>query len=231
MNVVICDDHRLFSDALATVLSARAWTIVSCAVDPAHAVAAISQTRVDACLMDLSFPAGNTGLDGIVSVHEASPDTKVVVLTASSDPQLIIQAVQSGADAIVFKDDDIDHIIDVVERTRGDSASQLSVAPPRARDPEPAAATEARREVNELGRFLTKREHEVLEHIVRGESSKYLAQQMDISYSTARTHIQNILAKLGVHSRLEALVFAVEHGLCSPGPDTGVQTNLGDPPE
>jgi two-component system nitrate/nitrite response regulator NarL len=231
MNVVICDDHRLFSDALATVLAARAWTIVSCAVDPAHAVAAITQTRVDACLMDLSFPEGNTGLAGIVSVHEASPDTKVVVLTASSDPQLIIQAVQSGADAIVFKDDDIDHIMDVVERTRDDSARPLSVAPSRAEDPKSTSDTEARREVNELGRFLTKRELEVLEHIVRGESSKYLAKQMNISYSTARTHIQNILAKLGVHSRLEALVFAVEHDLCLPGPDTGVQTKLGDPPE
>jgi DNA-binding NarL/FixJ family response regulator len=231
VNVVICDDHRLFSDALATVLAARAWTIVSCAVDPAHAVAAVAQTRVDACLMDLSFPEGNTGLDGIVSVHEASPDTKVVVLTASSDPQLIVRAVQLGADAIVFKDDDIDHIMDVVERTKGDSASQLSVAPSRAEEGASTSAIEARRDVNELGRFLTRREHEVLEHIVRGESSTYLAQQMNISYSTARTHIQNILAKLGVHSRLEALVFAVEHGLCSPGPDTGVQTKLGDPPE
>jgi DNA-binding NarL/FixJ family response regulator len=231
VNVVICDDHRLFSDALATVLAARAWTIVGCAVDPAHAVATVSQTHVDACLMDLSFPAGNIGLQGIVSVHEASPDTKVVVLTASSDPQLIIQAVQSGADAIVFKDDDIDHIMDVVERTKGDSASQLAAAPARADDAKSTSTIEARRDVDELGRFLTRREHEVLEHIVRGESSKYLAQQMNISYSTARTHIQNILAKLGVHSRLEALVFAVEHGLCSPGPHTGVQTTLGDPPD
>jgi two-component system nitrate/nitrite response regulator NarL len=230
VNVVICDDHRLFSDALATVLTARSWT-VSCAVDPAHAVATVSETHVDACLMDLSFPGGNTGLDGIVSVHQASPDTKVVVLTASSDPQLIIQAVQSGADAIVFKDDDIDHIMDVVERTRGDSSRHLAVAPSRAEHAAATCATEARRDVSELGRFLTKREHEVLEHIVRGESSKYLAQQMNISYSTARTHIQNILAKLGVHSRLEALVFAVEHDLCSPAPDTGVQTRIGDPSE
>jgi DNA-binding NarL/FixJ family response regulator len=231
MNVVICDDHRLFSDALATVLAARAWTIVGCAVDPAHAVATVSQTHVDACLMDLSFPGGNTGLEGIVSVHEASPDTKVVVLTASSDPQLIIQAVQSGADAIVFKDDDIDHIMDVVERTREDPARQTTVAPARREHAASTSTLDARRDVNELGRFLTKREHEVLEHIVRGESSKYLAQQMNISYSTARTHIQNILAKLGVHSRLEALVFAVEHGLCTARPDSGVQTELGTPPE
>jgi two-component system nitrate/nitrite response regulator NarL len=228
VNVVICDDHRLFTDALATVLAARAWTIVSCAVDPAHAVAAIAQTRVDACLMDLSFPEGNIGLEGIVSVHEASPDTKVVVLTASSDPQLIIRAVQSGADAIVFKDDELDHIVNVVERTQHDAVTRPSVAPPRVADPEPTppSATATGREIDQLGRFLTKREHEVLEHIVRGESGRYLADQMNISYSTARTHIQNILAKLGVHSRLEALAFAVEHDLCRPASNTGVQTKL-----
>ena len=81
MNVVICDDHRLFSDALARVLSARAWNIVDCAIDPAHAVAAVARGHVDACLMDLSFPDGDTGIEGIVSIHQASPDTRVVVLT------------------------------------------------------------------------------------------------------------------------------------------------------
>ena len=224
MNVVICDDHRLFSDALATVLAARAWTIVSCAVDPAHAVAAIAQTHVDACLMDLSFPEGNTGLEGIVSVHEASPHTKVVVLTASSDPQLIMQAVKSGADAIVFKNDDIDHIVDIVERSEHGSFIRPSIAPSRVANPRISAEREARREADDLGRFLTRREREVLEHMVRGESGRYLARQMNISYSTARTHIQNILAKLGVHSRLEAVAFAVEHDLRRPEPDTGVQT-------
>jgi DNA-binding NarL/FixJ family response regulator len=218
VNVVICDDHRLFSDALASLLEARSWTIVGCAVDPAHAVAAVAGTRVDACLMDLSFPEGNTGLDGIASVHQASPDTKVVVLTASSDPQLIMQAVQFGADAIVFKDDDIDHIMDVVERTRSDAASVPSATRREARRvPAPVAQAEARATIDELGRFLTDRELEVLEHLVHGESGKHLARQMGIAYSTARTHIQNILAKLGVHSRLEAVAFAVEHDLFGRG--------------
>jgi DNA-binding NarL/FixJ family response regulator len=226
MNVVICDDHRLFSDALATVLAARAWTIVSCAVNPAHAVAAIAEHDVDACLMDLSFPEGNLGLEGIVSVHETSPKTKVVVLTASSDSQLIVRAVQSGADAIVFKDDEIDHIVDVVERTERDSRRRPPIAPNRDRDPGSVSALQGRRDGDDLGRFLTKREREVLERMARGESGRALADHMNISYSTARTHIQNILAKLGVHSRLEALAFAVEHDLCRPGPDLGVQPRL-----
>jgi DNA-binding NarL/FixJ family response regulator len=214
MNVVLCDQQRLFSDALATVLTGRGWNVVSAAGDPARAVAAVSSEHVDLCFMELSFPEGNSGIEGIAALRVVSPDTKVVVLTASSDPQLIVLAVEAGADAVLFKDDNINHIMNVAECTQHAGGTRPTVAPRPVAAPEPSTASEARRDVNELSRFLTKREHEVLEHLVLGESGKYLARQMNISYSTARTHVQNILAKLGVHSRLEAVAFAVEHGLC-----------------
>jgi two-component system nitrate/nitrite response regulator NarL len=223
MNVVICDDHRLFSDALASVLSARSWRIASCAIDPAHAVAAVAREHVDACLMDLTFPDGNTGLNGILSVHEASPATRVVVLTATSDPQLIMRAMEFGADAIVFKDDDIGHIVEVVE---GEQGTMLRSRSAPLHDANSTGLHRSARDVDDLGRFLTDRERDVLARLVRGESGKQLARHMGIAYSTARTHIQNILAKLGVHSRLEAVAFAVEHGLCDTGPGTSVQTRF-----
>jgi two-component system nitrate/nitrite response regulator NarL len=217
VNVVICDDHRLFSEALATVLTARNWSIVACAEHPEHAVAAAAEHHVDACLMDLSVPDGYSGVAGVASVRKASPRTKVVVLTASTDPQLIVDAVRSGAHAVAFKDDDIDRIIDLVEL-----ASSGTVDPPleATRPARPAAVPTdfARHEAHDLAHFLTPREHEVLERMVRGESGRHLARQMNISYSTSRTHIQNILAKLGVHSRLEAIAFAIEHELCRPRP-------------
>jgi two-component system nitrate/nitrite response regulator NarL len=224
VNVVICDDHRLFSDALATVLTARDWSIVACAINPAHAVAAITEHHVDTCLMDLSFPDGDSGLAGITAVRQASPHTKVVVLTATSDPQLIVRAVESGAHAIAFKDDDIDHIIDIVERTR-DGSIDLPVGRTRV-VVEPAVPADAarrgrerEREAQDLVRFLTTREREVLERMVRGESGRDLARRMNVSYSTTRTHIQNILAKLGVHSQLEAIALAIQHGLGGPWAD------------
>jgi two-component system, NarL family, nitrate/nitrite response regulator NarL len=212
MNVVICDDHRLFSDALAKVLTARSWNIITCAVDPAHAVAAVAREPAEACLMDLTFPNGDTGIEGIESVHAASPNTRVIVLTATSDPNLIMRAVEAGADAILFKDDDIDHIVDVVER--GDhemSHSALKYAEKASPHAGPANGAD------DLARFLTDREREVLDRLAHGESGKQLARNMGIAYSTARTHIQSVLAKLGVHSRLEAVAFAVENGL-SPTP-------------
>jgi two-component system nitrate/nitrite response regulator NarL len=212
MNVVICDDHRLFTDALARVLSARDWHVVACAIDPAQAVAAVATEQVDTCLMDLTFANGDSGIEGISAVHTASADTKVVVLTASRDPLLIMRAVDAGADAIVFKDDDIDHIVEVAERGAPEANGQ-ALAKARHRDArESAAAASASADGDDLFRFLTDRECEVLDRLVHGESSKQVALHMGIAYSTARTHIQNILAKLGVHSRLEAVALAVEHG-------------------
>ena len=225
MNVVICDDHRLFTDALARVLSAREWNVVACAVDPAHAVAAVATEQVDTCLMDLTFADGDTGIQGITAIHTASSDTKVVVLTASRDPLLIMRAVDAGADAVVFKDDDIDHIVDVAERDVPESTTQ-QLARVRRRDAREAAAASNGSSADDLARFLTDREREVLARLVHGESSKQVARHMGIAYSTARTHIQNILGKLGVHSRLEAVAFAVEHGLSVPARPTanGPQT-------
>jgi two-component system nitrate/nitrite response regulator NarL len=215
MNVVICDDHRLFTDALARVLSAREWNVVACAVDPAHAVAAVATEQVDTCLMDLTFADGDSGIQGISAIHTASCETKVVVLTASRDPLLIMQAVDAGADAVVFKDDDIDHIVDVAERDAPEPAAH-QLARMRRRDAREAVAASTPSPADDLARFLTDREREVLDRLVHGESSKQVALHMGIAYSTARTHVQNVLAKLGVHSRLEAVAFAVEHHLCVP---------------
>jgi two-component system nitrate/nitrite response regulator NarL len=217
MNVVICDDHRLFTDALARVLTARDWHVVACAVDPAQAVAAVATEHVDTCLMDLTFANGDSGIQGITAIHAASSDTKVVVLTASRDPELIMRAVDAGADAIVFKDDDLDHIVAVAERGIGETHRHQVVKARRRDAREPAGSVNALRG-DDLARFLTDREREVLNRLIQGESSKQVALHMGIAYSTARTHIQNILEKLGVHSRLEAVAFAVEHRLHVPAP-------------
>jgi two-component system nitrate/nitrite response regulator NarL len=208
MNILICDDHRLFGDALSMVLSARSWSVVGVANDPAKALAMVATTHVDTCLMDLNFPQGATGIEGIVSIRETSPDTRVIVLTASSDPQLIMRAVKSGADAIVFKDDELDHIVDVVARThRSGGAPEPQVASP----PAPPARAE-----HDPSAFLTTREREVLQRLVDGKTGKDLARSMGVAYSTARTHVQNVLMKLGVHSQLEAVAYAIEHNLCEP---------------
>ncbi len=205
MKVVLCDQQKLFSDAFAMALEDCGWSVVSIATDPAQAVAVVSSEHVDACIMELAFPEGNTGIAGIEAIRDASLDTKVVVLTASTDPTLIVTAVEAGADAITFKDDDIDHIVDVV------SSAVLGSFTDSPRCPTPPSTV---CHADPLARFLTTREYEVLQHLVRGQNAKQLARELNIAYSTARTHIQNILMKLGVHTRLEAVAFAITHDLC-----------------
>jgi two-component system nitrate/nitrite response regulator NarL len=204
MDILICDDHRIFGDALTMVLTARSWRVVGVASDPAHAVEVVSRTNVDTCLMDLNFPEGTTGLQGIASIRATSPDTRVVVLTASNDPVLIMQAVQSGADAIVFKDDELDHIVEVVERTHASHGSPSRFA--RSSSAPQTIGTNS----------LTEREREVLQGLVDGKRGKELARHLGVAYSTVRSHVQNVLMKLGVHSQLEAVSYAIEQNLCEP---------------
>ena len=207
VRIAICDDHRLFVDALAMVLRGRGWEIM-CAGQPCDVVSIVRETDVDVCLMDLLFPDGMLGLDAISQVREASPHTQVVVLTGMSDAKTLAKAVASGAAGIAFKDDDIDQIVKVVERVcEGEAVSRRPT-------PTPSARTESRsHSAGGLGYFLTPRECETLERLARGETGPQLAKNMAISTATARTHVQNVLTKLGVHSRLEAVAFAVANDL------------------
>lgn len=207
LRIAICDDHRLFVDALAMVLRGRGWEIM-CADQPCDVVSIVHETDVDVCLMDLHFPDGMLGLDGISQVRAASPRTQVVVLTAMSDAKTLAKAVASGAAGIAFKDDDIDQIVEVVERVcEGEAVSRRPT-------PRLSPRTDSRsKAAGGLGYFLTPRECETLERLARGETGPQLAKNMAISSATARTHVQNVLTKLGVHSRLEAVAFAVTHHL------------------
>lgn len=213
IRVVICDDHRLFVDALAAVLTSRGCEVVARTLQPDQAVAAVLANQVDVCVMDLSFPssAGCDGLEGTRRVVATSPSTRVVMLTGSADSSIALPVIDAGARGFARKDDDLDRIVQTIKQVH---AGEIVTGSATARRPWPA--TNGRRPSNQgqnLARFLTSREREVLERLVRGESTATLARAMEVSYHTARTHIQNVLAKLGVHSKLEAVAFAVNHSV------------------
>jgi two-component system, NarL family, nitrate/nitrite response regulator NarL len=216
IRVVICDDHRLFVDALAVVLAARGCEIVGKALHPDQAVEAVSSGHADICVMDMSFPNSPDcdGLEGIRRIAAASPSTRVVLLTGSADSSVAGPAIEAGARGFARKDDDLDRIVQTIKQVHAGETvganltTRRSWASPNGRRPNHTPA-------QNLARFLTSREREVLERLVRGESTATLARGMDVSYHTARTHIQNVLAKLGVHSKLEAVAFAVNHSVVS----------------
>lgn len=199
MNVVLCDDHTLLLDALGQALSRRGIAVVAAVDTLAEAERAIARYRPDACLLDLSFPEGS-GLEAVAALRAAHPATKVVILSGSTNRSVVTAAIRGGVDGFIGKDRPVDEVVHILQRAvDGDVAIapellRRSFAPSRPED-DPLWMVQ----------FLTRREWEVSRCIVDGLATDDIAQRLGIRRSTARTHVQHLLTKLGVHSRLQAM--------------------------
>ncbi|MGH2767890.1 MAG: response regulator transcription factor [Actinomycetota bacterium] len=209
MKIVLCDDHLLFLEALAGVLESRGFRVIASVLHPDDAVAWVRSQQVDICVMDFKFPSGD-GLEGARRVIAASPTTRVVMLSGYCERTQIAEALAAGVAGLALKNDEMERIIKVLERVH---AGEMVFTASALRDAVGFLRRRRGTPEENLARFLTAREAEVLIRLVRGESSASMARELRISYATARTHVQNILTKLGVHSRLEALAFAVRNSL------------------
>jgi two-component system, NarL family, nitrate/nitrite response regulator NarL len=204
MRLIVCDDHRLLLDALGMALSSSGHTVVATATDPDEAVEAAREHQPDACLLDINFPHAN-GLNAIGRIHEVSPATKVVILSGSSTRNLVADAIAEGAQGFVGKEKPVGVIVAALEMAvQGQLAVDLlllqEVLRP-ARNDDPLW----------MLKFLTEREWEVMRCIMDGLSTEQIAGQLRVQRSTARTHVQNLLTKLGVHSRLQAAALMAAH--------------------
>jgi two-component system nitrate/nitrite response regulator NarL len=203
VHLLLCDDHLLFIEILQPALEALGHTVdVATSVDAALATAA--RRRPDVCLLDLRFPR-ESGVEGVRRLRAQDPDLKIVVLSAVNDPAELSEAVAAGAVGLAYKMRPLEETVRTIERVhRGEAVVDVAVLHGLV---EPRQESAAER----LARFLTTREREVLRLLVQGRSTKELAIAMGVSQSTIRTHIQSMLWKLGVHSRIEAVAFAVRH--------------------
>jgi len=205
MRLLLCDDHRMLVDALSIALTDNGHTVVATALDPDEAVEAAREHQPDACLLDVNFPQGN-GLSAIRRIREVSVDTKVVILSGSLSRGVVADAIAQGAAGFVGKEKPIGAIIEALELAR---QGQLAVDPlalqdalrPRSQDDDPLWVL----------KFVTEREWDVLRCIMDGLSTQEMADQLGVHRSTARTHVQNLLNKLGVHSRLQAAALMTAH--------------------
>jgi DNA-binding NarL/FixJ family response regulator len=210
--VLVVDDHEMFSEALAMLLTRQPDVVlVGSARDAEEAMRLIDVDEIepDVVLMDLDLP----GIDGIQAtrrIREMSPDAKVVVLTAMQDPEIIADALAAGACGYVPKTRAVDELMDIVRRA---AAGEL-VMPERDLAPVIEQLRNGRAPQGErLLRRLTPRESEILRTLAAGETTSQVAEQLGISALTVQSHVKNILAKLGVHSKIEAVTLAWRHGL------------------
>jgi DNA-binding NarL/FixJ family response regulator len=207
MRVLVCDDHAVFAESLALVLNEHGCEVVGVTHTPEQALSVLEKVKVDVCVLDVSYPAGSV-LDHLGRLRAVAPDAGLVLLSGLVDAQLVGAAVAEGVRGFAHKGQHVAEIVDTVRRVHaGEMVVEPRLLVSAAVRPPP------RSEAHRLARFLTPREQEVLCRLVRGEDTGGLATAMGVTRATARSHIQSVLTKLGVHSRLEAATIAVRYGL------------------
>jgi two-component system nitrate/nitrite response regulator NarL len=219
MRMLIVDDHPLFVDAIRPYLERLGATEVLVAHTGADAIAMVRSEPVDAALVDIGLP-DRSGLSVGREIHDIAPQTRLVALTAVKDASVASQALALGFLAFVPKDASLDEF----ERTMS-SVLGGEVVPPSRLLTRGSRNGHGNGNGMRPGDHLTPREREVLTMLVDGASGRRIAEELSISGNTVRTHIQSILTKLQVHSRLEAAAYAAEAGLV----DVGGGRNGGGP--
>jgi len=206
--VVIIDDHQVFAGLLGEVFVARGLNVVGICSTLDDGMAAVAASAPDLVVLDHRL-GGDTGASSVRALKERSPSTRVLMLTASDERAVLLEAMDAGCDGFVTKRRDIGEVFAAVAAVlRGDTPiSPDMVGALLGSRPSPP------------GGDLTPRESDVLQLIGAGHSNKQTARELGISVHTVRNHVQHLLDKLGAHSQLEAVAIASRLGLLSSARD------------
>lgn len=211
IRVMIVDDHRLFSRGIQLFLEDAGATVVAVATTAAGALEAVERERPDLVIVDIKLP-DESGLHVGREVLERFPGTRVVAVTGVTDVEVMREAIGMGFGGFLTKDTPVGEFVGHLKAILGGQV----VVTGRLKHGAEGASAPADQDAALLARQLTPRELEVLSLLAEGTSGPKIARRLDVSSNTVRTHIQNILTKLQVHSRLEAAAFAVRHGIVKP---------------
>jgi len=216
IRVLIADDHAFFRRGLETVLKEEPGIgIVGQASDGAEAVQLAGEVVPDVVLMDIRMPK-ISGIDAARQIKEVAPSAKIVILTISDEEEDLFEAIRAGASGYLLKDIPLDELADSVRAVHG---GQSLINPSMAGKLLTEFATLARRDAEDEpakhapAPKLTDREMEVLRLVARGMNNRDIAKELFISENTVKNHVRNILEKLQIHSRMEAVMIAVREKL------------------
>ena len=209
IRVLVVDDHALFRRGLEMVLGQEPdMEIVGEAADGTEAVEQAAVLAPDIVLMDVRMPRRG-GIDACTAIHEAVPSAKIIMLTISDEEADLYEAVRAGATGYLLKEISIEEVAAAIRAVQG---GQSLISPSLASKLLTEFTTMARTET-ELPPVpapkLTDREMQVLTLVAKGLPNRDIAQQLFISENTVKNHVRNMLEKLQLHSRMEAVVYAV----------------------
>ena len=214
VSLLICDDHKVLTDALSVVVGVdSSLTLVAPPVHrPEEGVVLASEQLPDVVLMDIMFKGSEmTGIEATRRIKERSPSTKVIVMTAHDEDRLMVEAVEAGASGFLSKDLPADEILSAA-KAAADGEVLIDPATLTRLLAQVARQREEQRDAMALLGDLTERERQILQLLAEGKRNDDIAAELFISPQTVQTHVRNILGKLRVHSKLEAVAFAVKHG-------------------
>jgi two-component system nitrate/nitrite response regulator NarL len=218
IRILVVDDHTLFRRGLTALLQRDPqFDVVGDAADAGEAQRRVAELRPDVILLDNHLPGVN-GVDALPALHEAAPGVRVLMLTVSEDENDLAAALRGGACGYLLKTIDGDALSAAIRRAmRGESviAEEMTgklVAAYRGAAGPSAAVSEPVPPASKLD-TLSPREREILAGIAGGQSNKEIARSLGIAETTVKIHVQHILRKLDVSSRVHAAVMAAEHGL------------------
>ena len=213
MRVLIVDDHALFRRGLQMVLKQEPdIEVVGEAADGHEAVGKAQELMPDVILMDVRMPK-RSGIEATQRIKELLPHVKILMLTISDEEADLYEAIKAGASGYLLKEISIDEVADAV-RTVWAGQSRISPSMAAKLLTEFAAMSKRAEERQQLpAPRLTEREMEVLKLVAQGLNNRDIAKELYISENTVKNHIRNILEKLHLHSRMEAVVYAVREKL------------------
>ena len=209
LRIAVIDDHPLFRRGLISLLAREpGFAVVAEAADGFEGIKAVGATRPDVVLLDLNMP-GISGIDAIGAIRKEAPEAQVVMLTVSEDADDLLKALRNGASGYLLKNIDSEFLVAAIRRAAdGDSVVSPEMTGKLVEQVR-AGAKPAPEDV------LSAREREILAHLARGRSNKEIARALDVAESTVKIHVQHILRKLNLASRVQAAIWAVEHGVAT----------------
>ncbi|MCC7164855.1 MAG: response regulator transcription factor [Anaerolineae bacterium] len=211
LRIVLADDHPLFRDGVASLLRARGYEIVGEAGNGREALDVIRRTQPDLVLMDIHMPE----LDGLTATRVLAselPNVRVVILTISDDDDDVFEAIKSGAQGYLLKNTDTHSFFDLIESAaRGETPLSGRLASRILREFAKRMNTEGTEHAAEDA--LSEREKEVLTLAAEGLTNREIAARINLSENTVKYHFKNILEKLHLRNRAQAVVYAAQSGL------------------
>lgn len=216
IKIILIDDHTLFRSGIKALLSRQhGFEVIGEAADGLSGIKMINRLQPDVVLLDLDMP-GMNGREALSQIISINPQQAVIMLTVSEDSDDLTECMRIGARGYLLKNINADFLLESIRKAaEGDNVFSPEMTAKLVKNlisPQPAQGTQALSS-------LTPRELEILGYLAAGHSNKIIARHLDLAESTVKVHVQNLLRKLNLSSRVQAAVYAIRHNVPQPVPE------------